>query len=392
MAKLVELPEVESAEVAGPGFVNLWLADAFFVEALGEIGEGYGVRVGGEARAGAGRVRLREPDGPDHGRVGPERRVRRQRRAAARVRGTHGRARVLLQRRGRADGSLPRVGRGGAARGGPARGRLPRRLHRRPGDGADGDPMAPMLERIDATLARFRIHVRLVGAAERCSSASCRRSSRSCRRTRPTGRCTSARRNSATRRTACCSARRARRAPTYEAADIAYLEQVRSRLRPGDLRARRRPSRRRRLVRGRRADARLRSRARRGAALPARASDPRRRADEDVEAQGRRRLPRRLHGRGRRRRGALVPRQPRPGPDDRDRHRPRGREDAEEPRLLRPVRARPHRRHPAQRAATRGRRRALAGCRSSRPSASSSSGWPTSRASSARRQCGAARR
>ena len=46
---------------------------------------------------------------------------------------------------------------------------------------------------------------------------------------------------------------------------------------------------------------------------------------QDVEAARRRRLPRRLHRRGRRRRGALVPRQPRPRPDDRDRRRPGGR-------------------------------------------------------------------
>ena len=41
-AKVVSLPEVERAEVAGPGFVNLWLADSFFVEALEEIGDDYG--------------------------------------------------------------------------------------------------------------------------------------------------------------------------------------------------------------------------------------------------------------------------------------------------------------------------------------------------------------
>src|SRR5688500_5738475 len=38
------LPEVERAEVAGPGFVNLWLAPSWFGEALGEIvdaGESY---------------------------------------------------------------------------------------------------------------------------------------------------------------------------------------------------------------------------------------------------------------------------------------------------------------------------------------------------------------
>ena len=44
-AKAVELDEVERAEVAGPGFVNLWLAPAWFGEALGEIlraGSGFG--------------------------------------------------------------------------------------------------------------------------------------------------------------------------------------------------------------------------------------------------------------------------------------------------------------------------------------------------------------
>jgi len=40
--KVVALDEVVSAEVAGPGFLNLRLADPFFLEALGEMGEGYG--------------------------------------------------------------------------------------------------------------------------------------------------------------------------------------------------------------------------------------------------------------------------------------------------------------------------------------------------------------
>ena len=49
--------------------------------------------------------------------------------------------------------------------------------------------------------------------------------------------------------------------------------QARARLRPRDLRARRRPPRHAQLVRGRRAHARLRPRARRGAPLPARPPD-----------------------------------------------------------------------------------------------------------------------
>jgi arginyl-tRNA synthetase len=41
-ARVVSLLEVERAEVAGPGFLNLWLADSFFVEAMTEIGDDYG--------------------------------------------------------------------------------------------------------------------------------------------------------------------------------------------------------------------------------------------------------------------------------------------------------------------------------------------------------------
>jgi arginyl-tRNA synthetase len=41
-ANVLAVDEVERAEVAGPGFVNLWLGDRFFAEALGEVGEAYG--------------------------------------------------------------------------------------------------------------------------------------------------------------------------------------------------------------------------------------------------------------------------------------------------------------------------------------------------------------
>jgi arginyl-tRNA synthetase len=41
-AKLTVLPEIERAEVAGPGFVNVWLMDSFFTSALSEIGGDYG--------------------------------------------------------------------------------------------------------------------------------------------------------------------------------------------------------------------------------------------------------------------------------------------------------------------------------------------------------------
>jgi arginyl-tRNA synthetase len=41
-AKAVELPDVERAEVAGPGFLNLFVTDAFLAEALAEIDPDYG--------------------------------------------------------------------------------------------------------------------------------------------------------------------------------------------------------------------------------------------------------------------------------------------------------------------------------------------------------------
>jgi arginyl-tRNA synthetase len=40
--RVAELPEIERAEVAGPGFLNLFVRDAFLAEALAEIDEDYG--------------------------------------------------------------------------------------------------------------------------------------------------------------------------------------------------------------------------------------------------------------------------------------------------------------------------------------------------------------
>jgi arginyl-tRNA synthetase len=40
--RVVGLPEVDGAEVAGPGFLNLWLTQAWYLEALGEIDASYG--------------------------------------------------------------------------------------------------------------------------------------------------------------------------------------------------------------------------------------------------------------------------------------------------------------------------------------------------------------
>src|SRR5215212_1384507 len=40
--RAAELPQVERAEVAGPGFVNLWLGDAWYADVVDAIDDGYG--------------------------------------------------------------------------------------------------------------------------------------------------------------------------------------------------------------------------------------------------------------------------------------------------------------------------------------------------------------
>jgi arginyl-tRNA synthetase len=63
--KVAQLPEVERAEVAGPGFLNLFVTDAFLAAALEEIGGGLrrGLRTG--ARARERRDGVGESDRPD---------------------------------------------------------------------------------------------------------------------------------------------------------------------------------------------------------------------------------------------------------------------------------------------------------------------------------------
>ena len=305
--------------------------------------------------------------------------------------GPPGRARVLLQRRRHADGALPRLGRGRAPRRGAARGRLRRRLHRR-ARRARRRPGAAHAAQIEASLERFRIHFDSWALQSELASAAPRaaRPARHLRaRRRPLGALDRLRRREGPR-----ARPLAERGglPTYEAADIVLpARQARARLRPGDLRPRRRPPRRPRLVRGDRPHARLRPRPRRGDPLPARPPDPGRGRRQDVQAARRRRHPRRAHGRGRRRRRPLVPHHPRPRPDDHDRRRPRAGEEREEPGLLRPVRARPDRRDPPER---RGPPRSTGAARRAwlRRSATSSSAWPSSPGSPPRRRSGAARR
>ena len=187
-------PVVERAEVAGPGFVNLFLRDEWFASALARDPRG-GDAYGGGGRDRRERVQVEmvsaNPTGPitvasaRNGAYGDSRR------AAARARGPRGRARVLLQRRGRADGPVPRLGRGGAARGGAARGRLPAATYIARSRRADGRPGRRDAEgdRGDARALPhpLRLWRRQSELEQRAARARCRGSTRT-RRTARSGR------------------------------------------------------------------------------------------------------------------------------------------------------------------------------------------------------------
>ena len=127
---------VERVEVAGPGFLNVFLADAWYVGAARQVvaaGDDWGRGDAGAARERQRRVRLREPDRPADRRQRPPRRLRRRDRAHARARRPRGQPRVLLQQRRVADRQARRVGAPARPPRAGARGR--RLLRRRLRDG-----------------------------------------------------------------------------------------------------------------------------------------------------------------------------------------------------------------------------------------------------------------
>ena len=78
-AQAVEGGLAERAESAGPGFVNLWVSDAWLADGVGaivEAGGGFGAGIGSGARADPGRDGVGESDRADHGRARAERRLR----------------------------------------------------------------------------------------------------------------------------------------------------------------------------------------------------------------------------------------------------------------------------------------------------------------------------
>ena len=124
----LQLPPIWSSktEIAGPGFINFWLAETQLAAAHRRIldeGADYGRAHVGRRAQGQRGVRLRQPDRPAARRARPRRRAGRRHRGAARVDRPRGHPRVLRQRRRRPDrqaGAEP-VGPGaGGARAEPA--------------------------------------------------------------------------------------------------------------------------------------------------------------------------------------------------------------------------------------------------------------------------------
>ncbi len=96
---------VATVDVAGPGFINLTLKPAAWIEALRsavKLGADYGKSDIGARRAGERRICLGQSDRADACRPWPRRGVRRCAGEPARVRGVRGHARILHQRRRRA--------------------------------------------------------------------------------------------------------------------------------------------------------------------------------------------------------------------------------------------------------------------------------------------------
>jgi arginyl-tRNA synthetase len=152
------LPEVERAEVAGPGFVNLFVTDAFLAEVVAEIGDDYG------AGSAATRERVQvelvsaNPTGPltvgsaRNGAYGD---------SVARLLDYAGNTVEREYYYNDAGAQMERFRRSVEAR---------RRGEPVPEDGyrgeyvdelaqLDGDPVPHMVERIGASLERFRVHV-----------------------------------------------------------------------------------------------------------------------------------------------------------------------------------------------------------------------------------------
>ena len=128
------VPGIASVEVAGPGFINIRLdaaAAGALAKTIVDAGAAFGTNESQRGQVDQRRVRQREPDRSAAHRPHPVGRPRRLDRAAAARQRRDRRARVLHQRRRRADGAVRPLGARRGEGGADARGRLRRQLHRR---------------------------------------------------------------------------------------------------------------------------------------------------------------------------------------------------------------------------------------------------------------------
>jgi arginyl-tRNA synthetase len=155
--RVAELPEVERAEVAGPGFLNLFVTDAFLAELLAEVGPDYGAGSAETTERTQVEFVSANPTGPitvasaRNGAYGDSV-ARLLEYAGHKVEREYyyndaGRQMELFRE------SVEAVRRGEEPPADGYRGEYVRELAAH-----DGDPVPPMLQRIEETLERFRIH------------------------------------------------------------------------------------------------------------------------------------------------------------------------------------------------------------------------------------------
>ena len=155
---------VEKIEVAGPGYLNIFVANGWWhavIRKILEEGAAYGRATVGQGSAGPGGVRERQPDGPPARGTRAGRRPGRCHRQPTPGGGLSRRARVLHQRRRKPDAPLGGIGLGAASGGlreaGPVpRERLPRRVH--PGTGGAGGRGRPRSRRARGGPGDIHLH------------------------------------------------------------------------------------------------------------------------------------------------------------------------------------------------------------------------------------------
>ena len=150
------LPEVERAEVAGPGFINVWVGDGFYLDALGEIERA--TAAAGPTRPSASRSRWCPRTRPARSSSRPPGTAptATRSRGCSSSEGTRSREYYYNDAGAQMDRfreSIAAVRRGEPVAEDGYRGAYVEELAR-----ADGDPVPKMLASIEHTMERFRVH------------------------------------------------------------------------------------------------------------------------------------------------------------------------------------------------------------------------------------------